>query len=121
MDAKAKSSGAKPFPDPSDAPALWQSAFQRSEDWMKPALEALEGVQAAGQTWMTHRLQDFQAAVDASRQIAECTDFAQAAAIQQRWLADCTQRLVADWTTLVSPVMAKHSSQHDPGAKRTAE
>ena len=87
---------------------------------MKPNFGALEDVQAAYQRWMTHRLEDFQRAVDASRQMVECKDFAQAAAIQQKWLADCTQRLVADWTALVSPAV-KQSSQHGEATKKAAE
>ena len=120
MDTKSKSTQSRWFPDLTDAPALWQSAFKQSEGWMKPNFEALEDVQAAYQRWMTHRLEDFQKAVDASRQMVECKDFAQAAAIQQKWLADCTQRLVADWTALVSPA-AKQRLQHGEGMKTAAE
>jgi hypothetical protein len=120
MDGKSKSSGTHRLPDPTDPPALWQSAFKQSEDWMRPGFAALEDVQATSQRWMTHRLEDFQKAVDATRRMAECRDFAQAAAIQQEWLAECTQRLVADWTALLSPA-AKQGSQHGEGTKKAAE
>jgi len=120
MESKSKSSGAQRFPDLSDAPALWRSAFKQSEEWMKPSFEALEGVQAASQKWMMHRLEDFQRAVDAYRQMSECRDFAQAAAIQQKWLADCTQRLVTDWTELGRPLAARSSGGGEE-AKRAAE
>ncbi len=120
MDEKSKSSGTHRFPDLTDVPALWQSAFKQSEDWMQPSFAALEDVQAASQRWMTHRLEDFQKAVDATRRMAECKDFAQAAAIQQQWLSECTRRLIADWTALASPA-AKKSSQHGEGTKKAAE
>ncbi len=117
---RSNSSGTQWFPDLTDAPALWRSAFKRSEEWMKPGFEALEGMQEASQRWMRHRFEDFQNAVEASRQMAECKDFAQAAAIQQKWLSDCTQRLVADWTALVRPIAGK-SQQAERGAEKAAE
>lgn len=118
METKSKSSGAATFPGMADAPALWQSAFKRSEDWMKPGMAALEDMQAAAQSWMQHRIEDFQKAMEASRQMAECKDFAQAAAIQQKWLADCTQRLVADWTALVTSATKQGA---EAGGKKAAE
>ncbi len=69
---------------------------------MRPGIGSLENVQAVAQTWTLHRLEDFERAMESLRQIAESKDFVQAAAIQQKWLADCTQRLVADWTALVT-------------------
>jgi hypothetical protein len=96
---------------------LWQSTFKRMEEWMKPDTGALESLQGAAQTWMTHRLEDFQKGIEASRRMAECKDFGEAAAIQQKWLAECTQRLVADWTALMTPA-AWQSAQ--PGAPKKA-
>jgi len=120
MDSKSKSAGSQRFPDLSDAPALWRSAFKQGEEWMKPSFEALEDVQTASQKWMTHRVEDLHRAVEACRQMAECRDFAQAAAIQQKWLTDCTQRLVADWTELTRPLAARGSEVGEE-TKRAAE
>jgi len=100
MDSELKSSETTRAPDLAE---LWQSAFKRMEEWMKPDIGGLGHFQGASQRWMTHRLEDFQKAVEASRKIAECRDLGEAAAIQQKWLAECTQRLVADWTSLVTP------------------
>ena len=118
METKSKSSGAAAFPNLADAPALWQSAFNRSGDWMKPGMTAFEDMQAAAQNWMQHRIEDFQKAIEASRQMAECKDFAQAATIQQKWIADCTQRLVSDWTALVTSATKQGV---DTGGKKAAE
>jgi len=93
METKGSSKGTAPFSGFADAPGYWQSA-------MKPNMAAFEDMQAAAQDWMQHRMEDFQRALEASRQMAECKDFGQAAAIQQKWFADCTERLVADWTAL---------------------
>lgn len=119
MDTRSKSREQQ-SPELTDGPGLWQSAFKRSEGWMTPTFAAVEDVQAAAQRWMIHRLEDFQKAVDAAREMAECKDFARAAAVQQKWLADCTQRLVADWTALVAPA-SKQTSQPDGDAKKAAE
>ena len=120
MDTRSKSSRVQPIPDVTDAPALWRSAFKGSEDWIRPAFAVLEDVQAASQRWMMHRFEDIQKAVDASRQMAECKDLAQAAAIQQKWLAECTERLVADWTVLVRQA-GTQTSQHGEGSKKAPE
>jgi hypothetical protein len=120
MDPESKSSKARRPTDVTDAPALWQSAFKYSDDWIKPTFRALEDVQAASQQWMTHRLEDFKKAVDASRQMSECKDFAEAATIQQKWIADCTRRIVADWTALIGPVTMQRP-QPGEGTKKSAE
>ena len=126
MDAKSKSTQSRWFPDLTDAPALWRSVFKPSEDWMKPNFEVLEDLHFASQRFMTRRLEDLQKTADAYRQMMECKDFAQAAAIQQKWLADYTQRLVADWTALMGPAAKQssehgESSQHGEGTKKAAE
>jgi len=54
---------------------------------------ALQALQGAAQTWMTHRAEDFQKAVEVSRKMAECRDLAEAAAMQQKWSLESPQRL----------------------------
>jgi hypothetical protein len=103
MNPESKSSGLQQVPDFTDPVAMWQSTFERMGGWAKPDMGAFETLQGAAQTWMTHRLEDFQKAVETSRKMAECKDLAEAAAIQQKWLAESTQRLVADWTALMTP------------------
>jgi hypothetical protein len=120
MDSKSKSSTSQRVSDLSDASALWRSAFRQSEDWMKPNFEVLEDLHFASQNLITRRLEDFQKAVDAYRQMMGCKDFAQAAAIQQKWVADFTQRVVADWTALVGSA-AKQSSRHGEETRKAAE
>jgi len=120
MEIKSKTSGPAAFPSFSDAPALWQSAMKGSEAWMKPSMAAFEDMQTAAQNWMQHRLEDFQRAIDATRQMAESKDFAQAAAIQQKWIAECTERLVADWTALVNSA-TKHGPEISGGTPKAAE
>ena len=120
MDTKSKSMQSRWFPDLTDAQALWRAAFKPSEDWMKPNFEVLEELHFSSQRFTTRRLEDFQKTADAYRQMMECKDFAQAAAIQQKWLADFTQRLVTDWAALMGPA-AKQSSQHGEGTKKAAE
>ena len=117
MDAGSKSPGGQRLPDFSDAAALWQSAFKGVEQWMRPDAGAFEGLQGAAQAWMTHRLEDFQKAMEASRKMAECKDFAEAAAIQQKWLAESTERLVADWTALMTRA-TRQSAEPAGGSKK---
>jgi len=120
MDQGSKSSEAQRFPDFPYTSALWQSTFKRMEEWMKPETGTLESLQGAAQIWMTHRVEDFQKGVEASRKMAECKDLADAAAIQQKWFAECTQRLVADWTALMSPA-AWQSAQRPSAPTKAAE
>jgi hypothetical protein len=119
MDTGSKSPRTQRLPDFADAAALWQSAFKGVEQWMRPDAGALEGLQGAAQAWMTHRVEDFQKAIEASRKMAECRDFAEAAAIQQKWLAESTERLVADWTALMT--RAVRQSAEPTGASKKAE
>jgi len=120
MNSESKSSGMQQVPDITDALATWQSAFKRMGEWTKPDIGALETLQSATQTWMAHRLEDFQKAVEVSRKMAECKDLGEAAAIQQKWFAECTQRLVADWTALVTPA-AWQSTQPRSAPRKAAE
>jgi len=101
MSTKSKSSGTEAFPGIAETQSLWQSAFKQGEEWMKVRPEAFADMQAASEEWMTHRREDFDSAVDAFKQMAQCKDFTQAAAIQQKWLSECTQRLAADWMALM--------------------
>jgi len=83
MDSKLRSSGSQRYPELSDAPTLWRSAFKPGEELMKPDSEALEGAQTASQKWMTHRAEDFQRAVEPYRQTAERKDFEQASLLDR--------------------------------------
>jgi hypothetical protein len=77
-------------------------------------------MQGAAERWMRHRSEEYQKGIAAATQMAACKDVAQAAAIQQQWLADCTQSLIADWMALMSPAM-EGVRHHTGAAERISE
>ena len=119
MSGKSKTTEKEFMPGMAAGQAFWQSALRQSGDWMQGQPQSFALVQGAAQRWMRHRGEDFQKGVAAATQMAACKDFAQAAAIQQKWLADCTQSLVADWMALMSPVI-DGARRHEHAAKETA-
>lgn len=119
MNSKSKTTEKEFMPGMAASQAFWQSALRQGGEWMQGQPQGLALVQSAAERWMRHRSEDYQRGVAAATQMAACKDFAQAAAIQQKWLADCTQSLIADWMALMSPAM-EGARRHGTSAKETA-
>jgi hypothetical protein len=121
MSTKSTSPKTESFPGYIESQIFWRSALTQSEAWMKGQPEVLAKIQAAAENWMIHRQDDLGKAVEAYKQICECKDFAEAAAIQQTWFAECVHGLVADWMVLMSPMTdgMRHHSQPKKGASIT--
>jgi hypothetical protein len=64
---------------------------------------------------MRHRSEDYQRGLAAATQMAACRDVTQAAAIQQKWLSECTQSLIADWMAMMTPA-TEGMRRHGPAA-----
>lgn len=103
MSTKSSTTEKELMPGMAAAQAFWQSALGQSGEWMQGQPQGFAFVQGAAERWMRHRSEDFQKGMAAATQMASCRDISQAAAIQQKWLAECTQSLMADWMALISP------------------
>ena len=105
MSSKSKTMEREFMPGVAASQAFWQSALRQGGDWMQGGPETLIRVQCAAETWMRHRSEDYQKGLAAAAQMAACRDIGQAAAIQQKWLAETTQSLLSDWMAFMTPLM----------------
>jgi len=105
MSSKSKATEREFMPGVAASQAFWQSALRQGGDWIQGRPETFAQVQRAAETWMRHRSEDYQKGLAAATQMAACRDIGQAAAIQQKWLAETTQSLFADWMAMMTPVM----------------
>ncbi len=117
MSTKSKTTETEALPGMAATQAFWQSALGQGGEWMQNQPQGFALVQGAAERWMRHRSEDFQKGIAAATQMASCRDVTQAAAIQQKWLADCTQSVIADWMALMGPAM-DGMRHHGTAAKR---
>ncbi len=89
---------------------FWQSALSPGGAPAVLSPDMLGDFQAASARWMSHRQEEFGKAVAVFSQISTCRNPAEALALQQKWFAESTQSLIADWMALVTPAA--------PGAHR---
>jgi hypothetical protein len=117
MPKDSKAAAAAFTPETVGYEALSKSVLQQTEWWLQAQTELFSRLQAANTRWLEHRKTDFGNGLEVLRQLAACRDFGEAAAIQQKWLAQCLRSAAADWTDLMSP-FAEHGHTH---AKRVRE
>ncbi|HTZ77134.1 MAG TPA: hypothetical protein VMC10_04470 [Stellaceae bacterium] len=101
--------------------AFWQSALRQGGDWLQGRPEIFAQFQRATETWIRHRGEDYQRGLAAATQMAACRDINQAAAIQQKWLADCAQSLWADWMAMVTPMTEPRQRRASSAAAGSVE
>jgi hypothetical protein len=91
------------FPGFTEIQEFWQSALKPGGASAQGGPDMLAGLQAASATWLTHRQEDFGKAVETFGRISACKNPAEAMALQQQWLTESWQRLMADWMALMTP------------------
>jgi hypothetical protein len=85
-----------------DNTTLWNLGMQQLQAGLKAHAELLGNAQSVTETCLRHRRQNLEDAVTAVERMCACKDLGEATAIQQKWLSDCMQSLMEDFTVLSS-------------------
>ncbi len=117
MREQSKSAAIPEIPGFKEYNAFLGSALQQSKAWMGGQVQMLAAFQAASERWVEHRRRDFERSVAAIQQLASCRDLGEAAAIQQRWVAECARSLTADWVALMNPVAPRATREPQTARK----
>lgn len=89
-----------------DSAALWNFGLQQLQAGLKAQAQFFGTLESATEICLRHRRQNVEDAATAVGRMCECKDIGEIGAIQQKWLADCMQSLMEDFSALAGTAAA---------------
>ncbi len=99
---------------------IWNTVMQQTDACLKTQAEILARLQSASDRWLRHRRENLEDASTAIKRMCECEDIGEAANIQQKWLSDCLQSMMDDWTAISATTATVATRDVVAGARAAA-